>query len=55
MRLTTRALLLTGSTLIASTLVALPTIAAEGMWTLDSLPREKLAQDYKFKPTPAWL
>jgi hypothetical protein len=50
MRLLTRALLLAGSTL-----AALPTLAAEGMWTLDNLPREDLATTYGFKPTPAWL
>lgn len=55
MRLTTRALLLTNSLLAASTLVTLPTTAAEGMWTLDNLPHESLAKTYGFKPTPAWL
>src|SRR5688572_13636306 len=50
MRLITRALLLAGSTL-----ATLPTLAAEGMWTLDNLPHETLAKTYGFKPTPAWL
>ncbi len=50
MRLITRALLLA-----SSTLVALPTLAAEGMWTLGNLPHENLEKTYNFKPTPAWL
>jgi hypothetical protein len=50
MRSITRALLLAGSTL-----TALPTLAAEGMWTLDNLPHETLAKTYNFKPTSAWL
>ncbi|MCE3253583.1 MAG: family peptidase [Cellvibrio sp.] len=50
MRLLTRALLLA-----SSTLVALPPLAAEGMWTLDNLPRESMEKTYGFKPAPAWL
>jgi len=50
MRLITRALLLAGSTL-----VTLPALASEGMWTLDNLPRESMEKTYGFKPTPAWL
>lgn len=30
-------------------------IAAEGMWTLDNLPRETLKQDYNFEPEQAWV
>jgi hypothetical protein len=29
--------------------------AAEGMWTLDNLPRDAMAQAYGFKPDQAWL
>ncbi len=29
--------------------------AAEGMWTLDNLPKEELAKTYGFKPDQAWL
>lgn len=38
-------------------LLALPfaTHAAEGMWTLDNLPRDTLARDHGFKPDTAWL
>jgi len=45
MRLLTRALLLTGSTLIT-----LPTLAAEGMWTLDNLPHENLEKPMILNP-----
>ncbi len=49
-RLITKALLLASSSLIA-----LPGLAAEGMWTLDNIPQESLEKTYGFKPTPAWL
>lgn len=55
MRLTTRALLLTSSLFTGGTLVCTPTWAAEGMWTLDNLPHQKLQENYGFKPTPAWV
>ena len=29
--------------------------AAEGMWTLDNLPREAMAKEYKFAPDQAWV
>ena len=29
--------------------------AAEGMWTLDNLPREAMAEAYGFTPDQAWL
>lgn len=50
MRLITRLSLLAGGALIS-----LPSIAAEGMWTLDNLPLSTLEKTYGFKPTPAWL
>ena len=55
MRLITRALLLTSSVLAANSLLTLPTLAAEGMWTMDNLPLATLEKTYGFKPTPAWL
>lgn len=50
MRFITRALLVA-----SSTLVALPILAAEGMWTLDNLPHDSLDKTYGFKPTATWL
>jgi len=48
--------LITKVVVLASTaLAALPSLAAEGMWTLDNLPYENLEKSYGFKPTPAWL
>jgi hypothetical protein len=35
--------------------VAAPACAAEGMWTLDNLPRAQLEQQYDFKPDDAWV
>ena len=52
MRLITRALLLTGSVMAANSLLTLPTLAAEGMWTMDNLPLGTLEKTYGFKPTP---
>lgn len=46
----------TRGALLASTLcVSLPTLAAEGMWTMDNLPLATLEKTYGFKPTPEWL
>lgn len=30
-------------------------MAAEGMWTLDNLPADKLQAEYGFKPSPEWI
>ena len=35
-------------------LIAPPVLAAEGMWTLDKLPADKLAKDYGFRPSAEW-
>ncbi len=32
-----------------------PALAAEGMWTLDNLPRAQLEQQYDFTPDKAWV
>lgn len=50
MRRTTRAFLL-----VSSLCTSLPTIAAEGMWTLDNLPYADLEKLYNFKPSDEWL
>lgn len=43
--------------LCITTLVLLATsaFAAEGMWTLDNLPRAALQRDYKFAPDTQWI
>jgi hypothetical protein len=46
------------SALLVLLLCALPAprlAADEGMWTLDNLPLEPLAQRYGFRPTPEWI
>jgi hypothetical protein len=41
---------------LALLLVLSPTaFAAEGMWTLDNLPRETMAKEYEFSPDQAWI
>src|SRR6218665_1319696 len=50
-----RALLLSRAALASGILISLPTTGAEGMWTLDNLPREDLEKTYSFTPTQAWL
>ncbi|HZP66162.1 MAG TPA: S46 family peptidase [Rudaea sp.] len=41
---------------IVSTLVASASaFAAEGMWTPDNLPKQELAEKYKFTPTAQWV
>ena len=50
-----RSLLLSSTALACSALIALPTTAAEGMWTLDNLPRDDLKKTYGFTPTQQWL
>lgn len=47
---------ITRAFLLASSLgAALPTFAAEGMWTLDNLPIADLDKLYKFKPSAQWI
>ncbi len=41
--------------LALATLVATPTRADEGMWTLDAFPKDKVEQRYGFRPSDAWL
>lgn len=36
-------------------LAAAPGFAAEGMWTLDNLPRKQLRERYGFEPDDAWV
>ncbi len=36
-------------------LMSLPAMAAEGMWTLDNLPRAALKADYGFEPDASWI
>ena len=50
-----RSLLLSSTALACSALIALPTTAAEGMWTLDNLPSDDLKKTYGFTPTQQWL
>ncbi|HEY0973593.1 MAG TPA: S46 family peptidase [Solimonas sp.] len=40
---------------LALSSLALPSLAAEGMWTLDNLPRAALKQAYGFEPDAAWV
>jgi hypothetical protein len=35
--------------------VSATAVAAEGMWTLDQLPRKSLQERYDFNPDPAWV
>lgn len=39
---------------VINALFSQATIASEGMWTLDNLPREDLQQRYGFNPDTAW-
>lgn len=50
MRNATRAFLIAGGLVLAN-----PSLAAEGMWTLDNLPYADLEKNYKFKPTQEWI
>lgn len=50
-----RSLLFSSTALACSALIALPTTAAEGMWTLDNLPYDALKKTYGFAPTQAWM
>lgn len=40
---------------LALSLLPLPLLAAEGMWTFDNLPRAALKQQYGFEPDAAWV
>src|SRR5690606_2200649 len=40
--------------LLAATALT-PALAAEGMWTLDNLPRNALQAEYGFSPDQAWV
>ncbi len=40
---------------VVFTVVALPALADEGMWTYNNFPADKVAQKYGFKPDQAWL
>ncbi len=48
----TRTLLAVG---LAAVLVALPSVADEGMWLLNDFPSEKVQKKYGFAPTQPWL
>ncbi len=41
--------------LFAALLVPGMTMAAEGMWTLDNLPKAKMQAEYGFTPSEAWI
>ena len=41
--------------LLAAALAVQPVLAAEGMWTLDNLPRVELKSQYDFSPDQAWV
>ncbi|HTF95564.1 MAG TPA: S46 family peptidase [Cellvibrio sp.] len=54
MRNAIRAFLMMGG-MAGGLTIANPSLAAEGMWTLDNLPYADLEKNYKFKPTPEWI
>jgi S1-C subfamily serine protease len=35
--------------------IASPSFAAEGMWTLDNLPKSQMQAEFGFTPTDAWV
>ncbi len=41
--------------LVALLLAPSVAVAAEGMWTLDNLPRDALQKDFGFEPKPGWI
>lgn len=51
----TRALFLAAGLSITLPGLSLPTLAAEGMWTLDNLPYSALQKTYGFKPGQPWI
>ena len=42
-------------TALTSLLLALPSSASEGMWTLDNLPMAKMQAEYGYKPSAEWI